>query len=414
MENLQSSDHYLIQSNPVVLQNIKEEIESKKNGLFILGEIKNFSFFKGYFPNEVVKTITQEIKNKIQEIFPNYICFKINEKYFAIIISNIAPEDSQEIVENIQRLVEVTKFTEYTIHVSAGFGVAAFPQDDNDPEGIFTKAYLAAKNIAIEDECYYLFFDEFAQQRELFIKSMEMADKLRTALNEQRIFLSFQPVVNSKNHEVVYHEALLRMKDIEGAEFSIGAYIEAAEKFRFINTIDELVLDLVVKELTKYSDINLSVNISAFAISNIAWMKKAQDLLKDRSVASRLIIEITETVAHKDFKKSIKFIEVLQDMGCKIALDDFGCGYTSFSQLKILPIDLVKIDGIFIKDIITNYNNEFFVKSVVELNKAINRIVVAEFVETKEIAEKLESLGVDELQGYFFGKPTSIPYWRSA
>ena len=99
-------------------------------------------------------------------------------------------------------------------------------------------------------------------------------------------------------------------------------------------------------------------------------------------------------------------------MNCKISLDDFGSGYTSFSQLKILPIDLVKIDGIFIKDIITNHNNEFFVKSVVELNKALNRVVVAEFVESEEVAHKLRELGVDELQGYVFGKPSVTPYWR--
>jgi EAL domain-containing protein (putative c-di-GMP-specific phosphodiesterase class I) len=202
------------------------------------------------------------------------------------------------------------------------------------------------------------------------------------------------------------------MKNLAGEEFAIGAYIEAAEKFRFINTIDELVLEMVVQEFVEFSEIRLSINVSAYAVSNIAWMKKAKNLLQNKAIASRLIIEITETIAHKNLNKSIKFIENLQAMGCRISLDDFGTGYTSFSKLKILPIDMVKIDGLFIKDIITNYNNEFFVKSVVELNKALNRLVVAEFVETKEIAHKLEALGVDELQGYAFGMPRATPYWR--
>ena len=241
---------------------------------------------------------------------------------------------------------------------------------------------------------------------------MNIANKLKMALQENRIFLMFQPVVDSKTYQILYHEALLRMENYEDEIYSIGDYIEVAEKFCFINTIDELILELVVKELKKYREIKLSMNVSAYTIGNIAWMKKAKTLLSDEQVGNRLIIEITETIAHKDFQKSIKFIEDLQALNCKISLDDFGSGYTSFSQLKILPIDLVKIDGIFIKDIITNHNNEFFVKSVVELNKALNRVVVAEFVESEEVAHKLRELGVDELQGYVFGKPSVTPYWR--
>ncbi len=412
MEQQVSLDHYLLRENPSIIAKLKEEILAGKKGLFLIGEIKNFGFLKNYFSNKIIKTITLEMQNKLQSFFPDYLFFLISEKYFAVIITDVVLDDVQEIVENIQQLAEISKITDHTIHVATSFGVTIFPDDSNNAEDIFAKAYLAVKNITIEDQRGYLFFYEFIEQQASFIKNMNIANKLKMALQENRIFLMFQPVVDSKTYQIIYHEALLRMENYEDEIYSIGDYIEVAEKFHFINSIDELILDLVVKELTEYREIKLSMNVSAYTIGSIAWMKKAKILLSDKQIGSRLIIEITETIAHKDFQKSIKFIENLQALNCKISLDDFGSGYTSFSQLKILPIDIVKIDGIFIKDIMTNHNNEFFVKSVVELNKALNRIVVAEFVESEEIAIKLKDLGIDELQGYFFGEPSIITYWR--
>jgi hypothetical protein len=155
LKNQSPSNHYLMQANPEIAKRLREEITHKVNGLFILGEIKNFGFFKGCFPNEAVKILTQEIQHKLQEFFPDYRCFAVNEKYFAIIVND-----------------------------------------------------LAVKNIAVEDECCYLFFHDFAEQRALFLRNMEMADKLKSALNENRIFLSFQPIVDSKTHAIIYHEAL--------------------------------------------------------------------------------------------------------------------------------------------------------------------------------------------------------------
>ena len=268
------------------------------------------------------------------------------------------------------------------------------------------------KNVNLEDDTCYLFFHDFVSQKDSFIKNMGKADTLKLALKEDRITLAFQPVVASKSGEIVYHECLLRMEGMEDEITSIGDYILAAEKFRLINAVDELVLELVVNELVNYSDIKLSVNVSAFGISKLAWMKKAKQLLTDREISNRLIIEITETIAQRDFQKSIRFVKELQELGCKVSLDDFGSGYTSFSQLKLLPVNMRKIDAIFTKDLMSNSDNEFFIKSVVELNKALKRLVVAEYVETEEIAQKLIDLGVDELQGYFFGKPTVSPIWR--
>ena len=402
-------NHYLLQNCPVLLEQLSKAL-AKSQGIFILGEIKNFGFFKGCFSESIVEKLSDNIRAKLQEEFPEYIFISVNEKYFAAIIPEIV-EDQEEIIENIQRTLESSRFTDKVISLVTIFGISIFPQDSNIAEEIFNNAYLAVKNISSEDDNYYLYFHKFVEQQALFIKYLNMADELKSALKDNRIFLAFQPVVSSFDYKISYYECLLRMANNDNL-LSIGEYIIAAEKFRFINIIDELMLELVVKELSEYPEISLSVNVSALGINNIAWMKKAKSLLQDQQISKRLIIEITETVAQKDFQKSIKFIKELQDLGCVIALDDFGSGYTSFSQLKILPIDIVKIDAVFVKDILTNDHNEFFVKSVVDLNKALKRSVVAEFVQTKEAATKLANLGVDKLQGYFFGEPTSTPPWR--
>ncbi|MDE3061375.1 MAG: EAL domain-containing protein, partial [Pseudomonadota bacterium] len=191
-----------------------------------------------------------------------------------------------------------------------------------------------------------------------------------------------------------------------------GALIPVAEKMGLIDLIDTMVMEKVIGELRHDKDIVLAFNVSNLTTENPVWLDRIGELVKETpEVASRLIVEITETAAHRDLRRAAFFVASLQALGCQVALDDFGSGYTSFRQLKALSVDMVKIDGAFVKDIARSADNRFFVKTLLDFAQGFGLPTVAEFVENGEITKILMEMGVDFMQGYYFGKPANYRAW---
>jgi EAL domain-containing protein (putative c-di-GMP-specific phosphodiesterase class I) len=206
---------------------------------------------------------------------------------------------------------------------------------------------------------------------------------------------------------------LLRLIKEDGRIISAGPFIPVVENMGFINMVDEIVLEMVFNELKTSKDIVFTFNLSSIGIQNKSWLKKLQQLIANTNLSSRLIVEITETAAHKDLAKAAYFITTLQEMGCLVALDDFGSGHTSFRQLKVLPIDIIKIDGSFVRDIDTNKENQLFVKTLVSMSKVFGLKSVAEFVENGNIAKILLEYEVDYMQGNYFCPAVNYRSWES-
>jgi EAL domain-containing protein (putative c-di-GMP-specific phosphodiesterase class I) len=178
--------------------------------------------------------------------------------------------------------------------------------------------------------------------------------------------------------------------------------------------VDRRVLDLGVSVLKENPEINLSINVSGMTAVDPVWLRQLRAHLEARpDVASRLILEITETVALDDIADSSRFVRSVNEFGCRVALDDFGAGYTSFRHLRGLDVDLVKIDGSFVRDLPTNQDNQLFVRTLIQLAKGIGLKTVAEWVETEEEAELLRRAGIDFLQGWHYGKPVIELPWTA-
>jgi len=172
------------------------------------------------------------------------------------------------------------------------------------------------------------------------------------------------------------------------------------------------VLDLGIAMLKAHPDISLSINVSGMTAVDPVWLRQLHEHLElHPDVALRLVLEITETVALDDIADASRFVRAVSEFGCRVALDDFGAGYTSFRHLRGLNVDLVKIDGSFVRDLPTNEDNQLFVKTLIQLAKGIGLETVAEWVETEEEAELLRGEGIDYLQGWHFGKPEIEPPW---
>jgi EAL domain-containing protein (putative c-di-GMP-specific phosphodiesterase class I) len=209
-------------------------------------------------------------------------------------------------------------------------------------------------------------------------------------------------VVDRETGNIIYYEFLLRVKNKENKWISVGPMICDAESKGLISIVDFTVIEMAISELARDKKISLSVNISNVGVLNHRLLKRLEILLKKYDVATRLIIEITETSLNDDFEAIKSFIDTLHKYGCKFALDDFGSGFTSFQQLLNLPIDIIKIDGSYIRDILRNDHSRFFVETLIKLAADLGIKTVAEFVENGEIAKFLIDIKIGGMQGNFF------------
>ena len=180
-----------------------------------------------------------------------------------------------------------------------------------------------------------------------------------------------------------------------------------------IRSIDRFVLDVVVGELSEHPETCLALNISSLSTTDPSWLRALTARVKEREeIAHRLLVEITETTALHDMRETTRFIAALKEMGCRVALDDFGAGYTSFRHLQELSVDIVKIDGSFVKSIGENANSQLFVETLQSFASGLGLETVAECVETEHIAEVLTRYGATYMQGYHFGAPSAQKPWN--
>jgi EAL domain-containing protein (putative c-di-GMP-specific phosphodiesterase class I) len=238
------------------------------------------------------------------------------------------------------------------------------------------------------------------------------AHEIVACLKEDRFKLAFQPIVDATSREIVMHEALLRMADERGDMIAAAHLIPIAEKLGLVRLIDRTVAQLTVSTLLAYPEASLTFNVSGITATDPRWFSQLTDILKEhRGVTNRLTVEITETVALSDLHETVRFTGALRDLGCRVAIDDFGAGYTSFRNLKALNVDILKLDGSFCSNLALNQENQYFVRSLIDMARKFELKTIAEWVATPEDAEFLHKWGADYLQGNLFGKASlDIPW----
>jgi EAL domain-containing protein (putative c-di-GMP-specific phosphodiesterase class I) len=237
--------------------------------------------------------------------------------------------------------------------------------------------------------------------------SLALEATLRAALREDRFLFAFQPVVSASTGKVDYFECLLRMRNEEGSIVCGVEFVRTAEHLGLIGLIDQYVLEKTVRELSVDPEVRLGFNISGLTVCNQEWLRSLVALLYKRpEIARRLVVEITETAAVGDIQDSVCFVDTLRRIGCRVALDDFGAGYTSLRHLEMLPLDIVKIDGSIVRQLASNREQRGVLRHLIGLTKELGFSTVAECIEKAADAVLLRAEGIGYLQGYFVGRPT--------
>ncbi len=243
-------------------------------------------------------------------------------------------------------------------------------------------------------------------------KKVSVTAEIIAALRADRFRLAYQPLVCARTGRIESYEALIRMLRDDGSLVPAGDFIPVAEELGLVRDLDRRVLELASVALKRAPTLKLAINVSGMSVGDTIWMKTfSREVEGDRSITSRLTVEVTETAALHDIEEGIRFVKWLRNAGCRVAIDDFGAGYTSFRNLQTLDINCVKIDGSFVKGIARRPDNQAFVRTLVSLAKTFNLEVVAEWVGSKEEAALLRALGADKFQGAHYGMPDMTPPW---
>ncbi|MGL5166240.1 MAG: EAL domain-containing protein [Afipia sp.] len=244
--------------------------------------------------------------------------------------------------------------------------------------------------------------------------NIRVTDEIVTALNERRIVMAYEPVVTTDTRQPAFHECLVRMRQEDG-EYSLSPdIVPVAEKLGLIRLVDHRVLELVVAELAAAPQAQLSLNISPGTTMDPDWFASIESLMQTHlGVAERLIVEITETVAIQNLDDVRGFVTRLKKFGSRIAIDDFGAGYTSFRNLRKLGVDIVKIDGAFVQNIVRSSDDRAFVQTLIDLAHRLDIKTVAEWVQDEESARLLQGWGCDYIQGRLTGLASLTKPWAA-
>ena len=249
-------------------------------------------------------------------------------------------------------------------------------------------------------------YDRTAPQEAERKRNIAIADEVIRALNDRRIMIALQPVVNAGDHDLEFYECLVRLRLPDGVVLDASEFVPVAEELGLSKLIDHRALELVIELLRATTNRKLALNVSALSTTEGYWIDALEALTgKDRGLTERLIVEITESAAISDMEATAAFVSALKSAGCKVVLDNLGAGSASFRSIRSLSVDMVKIDGSFIENLGQDKRSETLVQTQIELAHGFGLATVGEWVSDTRSVELLEKAGVSYLQGDLFGAP---------
>lgn len=390
------------------IEGLFKRIHAEKGRILIAVSINNFLPISYILEEKEFQNLMKELENNISKFL------KLNNKnsqksqiefiapFFFVSIDN--SEDIRSKLYELDNILSIRNYSKEDFQTTISWALIDKPQDQIFRQ-IVTSLKMAGNQSGIveyDPEVINKLHEEYL-----------LLSKLKSSLRAKLARFAYQPIIKCSSGEAAYHECLMRIPDDNGELISAGQSILLSEKYGLINYVDRCVIELAAKELKANKDLMLAINISNMGLLDLRLEKFIEENLKERKIASRLIIEITETSINNNFERISAFISFVKNLGCKIAIDDFGSGATSISHLKNLKFDILKIDGSLTRNVLDSDYNMYLVKTIIQLAKEVRAKTVAEFVENGRIAKFLMDSGIDYMQGNFFSPAQNFRTWSN-
>jgi diguanylate cyclase (GGDEF)-like protein len=336
---------------------------------------------------------------------------------FGIVLNNCSPHEMAHAAERFLAAArdDVVLTTAGPVPLTITIGGVTAPRHAVTVNEIFARAQESLDRAKTRRPGSFFAYQPNIEREAIRRENMKVTDKIVAALNEGRILLAYEPVVDTLGRQPAFFECLMRIRRADGTIVPAGSIIPIAERLGLVRLLDQRVLDLAIAELTENPALNLSLNVSSASTTDADWRARLGALLRgNRDVAERLIVEITETVVIHDLDDTRGFVARVKDLGARIAIDDFGAGYTSFRNLRKLGVDIIKIDGEFVQNLTRSQDDRTFVRTMLDLGRGLGVKTVAEWVQDESAAAMLADWGCDYLQGNLIGRASMDRPWRAA
>ncbi|MDF2613894.1 MAG: domain S-box/diguanylate cyclase protein [Clostridia bacterium] len=391
---------------------INEKDKDHKEFALMYMDIDNFKKINDTLGHDsgdlLLKYVSKILENQIRE---SDLAARLSGDEFAIIFDNIMSR--QDIVNKIQKLLKALKepwlFEEQKFFISFSIGISIYPEDGNDLALLIKHADLAMYAVKKNMKDNFSFF--IPEMEDENLKHIKMVNELRQAIENEEFLLCYQPIMNLKTEELVAIEALVRWVHPTKGIISPKTFIPLAEETGLIDDIEKYVLKTALMEKKHwqqqgYPHIKMSINISGKTMTHDTFVDELRRLTAHLELKYEEIqLEVTETAVMENINVSASILKEIKKMGIKVALDDFGSGYSSLTYLQNLPIDVVKLDRGFIKDISTSRGGKIMADAIIKLAHDLNLEIVAEGIEQSEQLDFLKLNGCDYGQGYLFNRP---------
>ena len=348
----------------------------------------------------------------------NAVASRLTGDDFCILLTNAETDSALEFAALVRSKGGALRYLEgdKSLQVTMSVGISEFNPGDQDAGGALTTARMACE--AAKDHGRDLI--EVYDDKNLSVirrhVDMQLVSQIQQAIDNDGFELVAQPITNLKSPgSRPHYEILLRMRDSDGSFVPTGAFFSAAERYHLMPQIDRWVVSATIKNLASIresivaANAVFTINLSGQSLSDADIFQFINDeTLQSGMAPANLCFEVTESAAVSNLKKAQKFIDALRQSGYRIALDDFGAGLSSFAYLKDFNVDILKIDGSFIRDIAANRISESMVAAITQVAKVMKLETVAEYVENEAAHKLIAEIGVDYAQGYFVGMPVPL------
>lgn len=388
-------------------------------GVLLLSDMDQFKFFNETYGHGTGDYILKNMANLINDVVERAygedimtgaqkpFIGRIGGDEFAVFLPLVNGSQGMRIAEIIRQAVEGFNFEETDISITISIGVARYPEHGMEIKELLTKADAAryrAKELG-RNRCHLYRSED--QDLDKAHSKLQWKEKILKALKGNRFEPWFQPILDIKANCVSHYEVLARMIEEDGSVILPASFVDVAEWFGLITSIDRVIIEKALNyQVQLGAAICLSINLSGKDMGDEELLSFLKSKISEAGAdPRRVIFEITETAAISNLELAVNFVKALNSIGCKFALDDFGVGFTSFTYLKKLMVDYIKIDGAFIRRLHENADDQVFVKAMIDVARGLNIKTIAEFVEQEEVLKVLKRYGGDYAQGYFIGKP---------
>ncbi len=391
---------------------LSDAIKNANDPILIYLKLDKYDMIEEFYDHDTVEKIQnkayEHLCKRISEVYEFDTLYQLGNGEYALILEKSKYlEDEKSFTIKLKEYQEIIKDDKISLD-NIEYDISVLISLSYEKEKILESAKLGIKKLLQIKQDFIIANNLATIEQDKAKENMQTISMINTAIEQSKIVSYFQPIIDNNTKKIVKYESLVRLINEQDKVLAPFFFLETAKKSNQYSKITNIVFEHSFTML-KNCEYDISINLSALDIEQKSTRNKIIDLLqRHESMTSRIVFELLEDENIKDFSIVKEFISEVKSYGVKIAIDDFGAGYSNYERLLDYQPDILKIDGCLIRDIETNSYSHSVVKSIVTFAKEQNIQTVAEFIENEAIYNIVKELGVDFSQGYYFGKPEPL------